>query len=199
MKETCFEKYGVDNYSKTIDFKRKYKEKMIEKYGVEHYSQTDEYKIKFRDTIKKKGKCRGSKEENKIYEILEKLYPDIIRWYSVDNRYPFECDFYIPSIDVFIEYQGDWLHGRKPYNEPYDSNNINHQKILKFWKFKNDTFIEKGQKRNKYDRAIKVWTIKDPLKRETAKRNNLNYIEIFDINDIENVLTKLENIKNDKT
>ena len=30
-----------------------------------------------------------------------------------------------------------------------------------------------------YKIAIEVWTIRDPLKRETARKNNLNWIEFF--------------------
>ena len=30
-------------------------------------------------------------------------------------------------------------------------------------------------------RAIDVWTISDPLKRKTAKKNNLNWIEFFNM------------------
>ena len=40
---------------------------------------------------------------------------DIIRQYN-SERYPFSCDFYIKSLDVFIEYQGFWSHNVHPYN-----------------------------------------------------------------------------------
>lgn len=195
MKQTLMEKYGVDNISKTQYFKNAYKQTMLEKYGVEHYSQTNDYKIKFKRTLKKNGKCRGSDEENIIYQKILQFYPDVLRWYSNDERYPFECDFYIPSLDTFIEYQGDWYHGKKPYNEPYDSENKHHNDMLNKWKLKDEEFISKGFKRNKYARAIKIWTIKDPLKRQTALKNNLNYIEIFDINDIDTILEGLKNVK----
>ena len=32
-----------------------------------------------------------------------------------------------------------------------------------------------------YKTAINVWTVRDVEKRETAKKNNLNYLEIFSI------------------
>ena len=34
-----------------------------------------------------------------------------------------------------------------------------------------------------YKDAIKVWTIRDPLKRKIAKENNLNWLEFFSIDD----------------
>ena len=42
-----------------------------------------------------------------------------------------------------------------------------------------------------YDIAIDTWTVRDPLKRKTAKENGLNWMEVF-TNDI-NVL--IENVK----
>jgi len=37
-----------------------------------------------------------------------------------------------------------------------------------------------------YDIAVKVWSKSDVLKRETARKNNLNYLEVFsmDVNDV---------------
>ena len=45
-KKTNIEKYGVDNYSKTEEFKDKSKKTNIEKYGVDSYSKTKEFKDK---------------------------------------------------------------------------------------------------------------------------------------------------------
>jgi hypothetical protein len=39
---TIFKKYGVDNFSKTEEFKSRYKETCLEKYGEEHFSKVDE-------------------------------------------------------------------------------------------------------------------------------------------------------------
>ena len=189
-KKTCFERYGVDNISKSKYFKVKYKETMLQNYGVEHYSKTKEYPLKCKETMKKNKSYSTSKPENNILNKLLVYYPDTIHLYVDKKRYPFECDFYIPSKDLFIEFQGTWLHGKYPYHEPYDPNNINHQKIVNIW-------IEKSKKynshKNMYDRAIKVWTIKDPLKRETARKNNLNWIEFFNENDFDNWLKENNN------
>ena len=46
------EKYGVDHYSQTNEFKEKYSQTIMKRYGVEHYSQTYE----FLDKCKKKWK-----------------------------------------------------------------------------------------------------------------------------------------------
>ena len=41
----------------------------------------------------------------------------------------------------------------------------------------------KEKNTKKYQQAINVWTISDPLKRKTAKEHNLNYLEIFSCNE----------------
>lgn len=41
---------------------------------------------------------------------------------------------------------------------------------------------EKGTKF--YQNAINVWTRRDVLKRETAKRNNLNFIEFWNLDEV---------------
>lgn len=40
----------------------------------------------------------------------------MIRNYNNKTTYPYSCDFYIPEIDYFIEFQGSWVHGKHPYN-----------------------------------------------------------------------------------
>lgn len=42
-----------------------------------------------------------------------------------------------------------------------------------------------------YEKAINIWTVKDVLKREIAKQNNLNYLEIFSI-DLEKAINIFE-------
>ena len=79
-----------------------------------------------------------------------------------DERYPFNCDFYVPSLDLFIECNYHWTHGKEPYNE----NNVEHQNILRLWKSKNSRF---------YDNAIETWTKRDVDKLKCFKTNNLNF------------------------
>ena len=58
-----------------------------------------------------------------------------------------------------------WTHGKHPFNK-------NDIELLETWK-------KKAEKSNFYKKAIYTWTISDPLKRKTAKDNNLKYLEIF--------------------
>ena len=40
------------------------------------------------------------------------------------DRYPFACDFYISSLDLFIECNYHWTHGGKPYEGTEDDKQI---------------------------------------------------------------------------
>lgn len=105
-------------------------------------------------------------EEN-LYSLLKEHYSedDIIRQYS-DERYPFNCDFYIKSLDLFIELNAHWTHN----THPFDETNKEDLKILELWKSKNTKF---------YTNAIKTWTQRDVEKLQIAKNNNLNYLSVY--------------------
>ena len=175
IKETCLEKYGNENYRNV----EKHKKTCLEKYGVTSYTQTEEFKnkvdwkeanIKQIKSKKKNGTLNTSKPENQSYQILKEKYKDIIHQY-ISNEYPFNCDFYIPSLDLYIECNYHWTHGGHPFNE----NNFEDQIKLNKWKNKNSKF---------YNNAIYVWTDLDVRKRNIAKENNLNYIEVWKLEDI---------------
>lgn len=120
-------------------------------------------------TKKKNNSFHTSKPEDDYYNLLCEQYGenDVIRQYKED-RYPFSCDFYIPSIDLFIEYNGTWTHGGRPY----DPNDEDCQKQLTIWQ-------EKAKTSNYYKNAISVWTELDVRKLKTAIDNNLNYRVIY--------------------
>jgi hypothetical protein len=113
--------------------------------------------------------------EKAFYTRLAKHYPNTvfqkrIKGYGV-------CDFYIPELDLYIEYQGLWTHGVKPY-QPDDPECIEQ---LENWKAKPQTRINsKGNTRlSYYAIAIKVWTEYDVRRREWMRRRGYNYVEYF--------------------
>ncbi len=172
-KETKLKRYGDPNYNNM----KKSKQTCLEKYGVEYNILTDACKAKLADpltrkkileTKRKRGTFNTSKPEEYYYSYLVSKYGEdnIIRQYH-DERYPFNCDFYIKTDDLFIELQGNWTHGTKPY-EDTDSDN----EILNDW-------IEEAKTKPYYKNAIYTWTDLDVRKRNIAKKNKLNYIEIW--------------------
>lgn len=120
-------------------------------------------------TKKIKGTINTSSPEKVILEKLKARF-DNVKYQYTSSNYPFFCDFYVPEKDLYIEYQGMWVHGKRPYNEE------NSQCLEQFlqWSMKSNSS-------SFYKKAIKTWTISDPLKRETARRNNLNWIEFFNM------------------
>lgn len=166
--KTCLEKYGVDHPMKSDIVKNKVMHTCLLHYGVEHPTQNKKIMLKAFDArIKSMEGHRFSKKEDEIYNYLITIDKDTKRQYY-SELYPFHCDFYLPNFDVYIEYQGMWTHGKHPFNKDNNEDKI----LLKDWKNKalNSKF---------YKSAIENWTITDPLKRETAKDNKLNYLEIF--------------------
>ena len=116
-----------------------------------------------------------SKIEEQFAYFLKIIYPNVKRQYRSED-YPFLCDFYIPEIDTYIECQGFEGHGKEPFNDT----NPKHKEILEKWK---DRAPKSKVNRSQYSRYIKTWTIRDPLKRDTARKNNLNWLEFFTIDE----------------
>ena len=101
-----------------------------------------------------------------------------------DNQYPYSCDFFIPGLNLYIEIQGSWTHGKHPFNPGDKKDN----EKLNYWKSKDSEY---------YNNAIYTWTDLDVRKRACARDNHLNYLEIFS-NNIEDCITIFENCITEK-
>lgn len=174
------------------------KEKLIntfnERYGVSSYMLTDDFRKKSKITIKKRNKENyynkpysnvtyySSKGEQKIFSILKPIYPDLLQYYR-DKRYSnprtnycWECDFYIPSLDLFIEYQGFRTHGPHPYNKNCVEDQLRLEKLQKQL---NNINLSNGS-RELLKNDISVWTKKDVYKRYIAQKNGIKLLEIYE-------------------
>ena len=141
------------------------------------FKMSDEAKLQMTakqyETRKKNGtlcKKEMTKIEKIKYDELVSEYGenDVITQYFDEKRYPFKCDFYIKSIDLFIELHGNWTHGQMPY---YEDN----EKCVK----KLNEWEEKAKTSKYYKNAIYTWTDLDVRKRETAIKNKLNFCFIY--------------------
>lgn len=188
MKRNNLKRRGVEwvmQDSKVVD---KSRSTCLEKYGKVSYCQTKECSEKSYQIKKRNGTLSTSSPEMRIYKFLEHRYKDVKSQYR-DERYPFACDFYIPSLDLFIEYQGHWSHGES--SGPFNKNNPEHINKLNKWKIKSTETNFSGKPKQSYLDAIKAWTISDVEKRELAKRNKLNWLEFFNEKDLYNYFEKL--------
>ena len=166
----------MSNILSSKQVKNKSKQTCLEKYGHEYAAQSKEIQQKIHETKKKNGTYGKSKEEDYVYSVLVDIYnkDNVKRQYKSD-LYPFACDFYIISKDLYIEYNGMWTHGHTPYIRSKE-NEIQ----LEEWK-------QKAITSDFYKNAIVTWTVSDVKKRNTAKKNGLNYIELWDLNDVETI------------
>lgn len=113
------------------------------------------------------GTSKQSKAEQEFYNRLRIFVPenDIIHHYTDQLRYPYDCDFYVKSKDLFIEYQGHQTHGPAPY----DATDPAH------WYY-SDRLHDAGFNE-------KIFTEKDPQKLATAKQTKINLLLIYPKND----------------
>lgn len=134
---------------------------------------------KILDTKKANNTFNRSTIQDRLSEYLKSLYPDTVVEYDSDPRYPFNCDFYIPQFDLFIELNGHWTHGEHPFDPECELDQL----TLEKWKSKCGTYVSKTgkEKQNSYYNAIKVWTELDPLKLKSARDNKLNYVAFYNI------------------
>lgn len=110
-----------------------------------------------------------SEPEQQLYKILLKHFDedDVIRQYYDKERYPFHCDFYIKTLDLFIELNAYWTHG----GHWFDENDTADITRLQEMKEKHSKF---------YDEAILTWTVRDLEKKTIAENNHLNYLVFWD-------------------
>ena len=174
--KTSFDRYGgyfnKEQVSKTIK----------EKYGVDWFTQSEkilsinqsnEVKLKQQEAKRKNHTFNVSKPEDECYELLcSKFGTENIKRQHKTSLYPYCCDFYVSNIDLYIECNFHWTHGPHLYNK----NNIKDIVLKCRWN-------QKAKKSKFYSNAIKTWTERDTEKQEIAKRNNLNYLVFYSMNE----------------
>lgn len=213
IKETCLKRYSAKRYLdsdegklkiKDIKSKPEFREKMrnkilskdvqnktirtcLKRYGVKSPMELEYIKDKVYQTKKRNHTVNTSKGEAKVYDCLCGVFGefDVAHQYNDKERYPFACDFYIRSLDLFIELNLHWSHGHHWFGSEINDNNI-----LSNWKTKALTS-------DYYKVAIIVWTIRDLEKRKSAIYNNLNYL-VFWKSDLSDFYYWLDCYKNGK-
>lgn len=139
--------------------------------------RTLEQKIQFvqkcYETKKKNGTLGGprSKAEIRCYEKMKTRFPDAKHSYFEDKRYPFNCDIYVPCLDLFIECHFSQYHHYHPFNENCIGD------LMELNKLKNQLNDKRltAKQLQKVNDMIFTWTIRDPRKLTILKQNNLNY------------------------
>lgn len=202
MIDVCQREHGVDFYFQTDEFKEKSKASCLLEYGVEYYVQSDEYKHLYDDeefvsskqekmikTKKQNGTLNTSKPEQHCLKALQAKFgiEDIETQYK-SHLYPWHCDFYIKSIDFYIELNAHWTHGGHFFNQN-DASDLGQAEKLK-------QLGETTQKKS-YQIAYYVWTQLDPKKAATATANHLHYLVFWSEKEMVDWIdsVKLENLQ----
>ena len=184
-------RFGVENPFSSKEVQEKIKETNLAKYGVSNpaylektirASHTKSANRKRYLTHKKNNSFNASKPEDEVHEFLLEVFgeEDVERQYGDDPRYPFACDFYIRSLDLFIELNLYFVHGFHWFNED-DPEDL---EKLALWR-------ERTKGKDLYSAAIYIWTVSDLQKRKTAQDNNLNYVVLWNLEEIERYKNEL--------
>lgn len=174
------EKYHKDFYVETEEFKIKSLKTIQQKFKADNYTKSEDYKNKKSSIIKKGYKTKKingtigkhrSKAEIRCYEKLLTKFLSTKHSYYEDPRYPFNCDMYIPELDLFIECHFSQYHHFKPF----DKNCIGDLAELSRLNstIKNIYLLDNNKKES--IKIINTWTVSDPKKLKTFQENRLNY------------------------
>lgn len=170
----------------------------LQRYGTPYYWQSDGGRARLKEllnrdevqqkiiaTKKLRGMSNSSKAEKWAHAMLVDRFgeSDVEIQYKSDGRYPYACDFYIKSMDLFIELNASWLHGFHWFDETDDDDLVRLQMLME----------KAEQGKPMYSRAIHIWTYDDLRKRNTAVENELNYLVFWD-NDLTDFRKWLEAI-----
>ena len=166
----------------TFDSKTEEEMKIINQKHRDAYilkSDKEKAKIKHKSylTKKKNHSFKVSKIEDLCYTQLLNIYPDAKHGYK-SIKYPFVCDLYIPSKDIYIELNFHWTHG----GIPYDGRKSVCKQQLAIWK-------EKAKTSKYFKNAINTWTIRDTYKLKVAKHNKIQLLVFYTKSDFDTWLS----------
>lgn len=181
---------GFEGTPLETDFKNRYEAINSAIRMVKHYCPNAEIRTplqRVQETTLKEGdkkifdKSSGyniSEDELYIYNKLKEIFPNVQmsvtddRFVNPDTRRHFQLDLYDPDTDTGFNYNKHIKHGRRKYNpeDPYCQADVK-------W------LESEAKPGNFYEKILHTWKDLDPLKREIARENGLNFIEWFNIDE----------------
>lgn len=158
---TCLSKYGVENPMFVPEIREKHKLSVNSEIVNDKRIQTKRTNNSFNTSL-----C-----EYQLGVLLKSLFgeDDVFNNYK-SEKYPFRCDYYIQSRDLYIELNAHWSHGGHWYT---DDDNVIITKWLSKSKF--------------YQSAAMTFSVRDVTKRNVARHNCLNYLVFWkcDLSDVQ--------------
>ena len=140
-------------------------------------SHSEETMKKHKQTMLHNGWKRSKLEET----LIDFFDTNNIKYLHNQNtvQYPWKCDFYLPSLDLYIEVNGYWTHGGH-----FFTNSKSDKIQLSKWK--------QLEQKYRYSNAIKVWTDYDVKKKKCVIKNNLNYVVLWNKNQLNQFITEFK-------
>lgn len=202
-RDTLQERYGVSNPMHSDDIKDRLTEANASKFGGMSPFNSAEVREKAAESRMKRIHQRmqqfaqdGQIPSDDYFESTGEMIvfmelvnrfgrQDVMYQYGIhpfDKRYPFNCDFYIKSLDLFIELNGHYSHHTHWFNDN-DPNDVNRRNMM----------LETGKRRNL--NAVKVWCETDIKKRDFAKKNHLRYLVFWDGGNVQTNKRKTPSLK----
>lgn len=182
LRQTNMARYGVENAMQRADIAAKScanrQKTMLERYGAANSVEVSEIRNRIFGIRNANGTSSTSKSEDMLYDMLVNRFgaDDVLRNFNGDSRYPFHVDFYIKSLDLFIELNGDRCHN----DHWFDASSVSDRQTAEAW-LKNAEKLEvETGKSSRYRKYLHVWTESDVLKRNTARKNKLHYLVFWD-------------------
>lgn len=188
MQQTVRHRYGVENVMFDAAIKQRHEDVNLQKYrGVSPFA-SDEVRQKAhatklkrvedvmrafkRDGIINDAIFKNSKAELIVfYELIRRFgKADVYYQYGIhphDARYPFSCDFYIKSLDLFMELNVHYCHGSHWFDETSHEDRLRREHLL-------------ASSSRKSRDAAHVWCETDVKKRRMAQASGLNYLVFWD-------------------
>ena len=189
-KETLNKHFGTTKLYTVKEIRDKIKETNIKKFGYDSIFKNPEFREYSYEVCKHMGALKSSKAENKMYGDLCSLGYNVNR-FKRSKEFPFCVDFYIPELDLYIEYNGSQFHNKRPYTgSPKDL------KELEILKEKDQKRREITGKKTQYENIVKTWTIYDVNKRNFAAALELNFLEIYKYKDLDDLNNQINDYIN---
>lgn len=157
-RDTLIARYGATSYIGSNEGKERIAATNLERYGHEYAMSDPKVAAKAMETRKANGTLNTSKGEALMYERLVSIFgvDDVLREHATDV-YPWRCDFYIPSRDLYIELNAHQSHGYMWFDEH------------------DPAHLDRVTPAN-----TSVWTVRDVEKRKAAAAHELNYVVFWD-------------------
>lgn len=184
-KNTLIQRYGTDIVQNIPEVREKSKKTMNAHYGYDYYFQTPENRKLIIDSALANG-YGTSKKEQIVQGFLDELNIKYKDHYTSDV-FPYNVDFYLEDFDLYLEYHGSqYHHGKAFLNTKEDIEEAN-ELIKKNEKYCKENNLEASQ----YIGIFNTWTKHDVAKRNYAQEHNINYLELYHCNTLEELSRQL--------